>query len=319
MIVFNLWPFDKPVLSKHLYISGLALVFLSSVFLSSCSNSTQNSSDKITSVDTITCWVDSSLQVLAQEQVKAFHNIYKFPRLKLQIHSEADIVKGLLDNQVNLAILHRNLDSVETGIVHKRESFMPKQYEYAFDAYVLVTSRTTEFDSVNLNAVLDYLEGRPSVLKAILVENIKSQSLMFLKQHFQLENKALSRLNSLGTLSEMMTYLRSSKQTIGVLPFSLIADIEAEKTVKFLEGLKVLKLSYKDKTGKTITIEPSQSSIATKEYPLISPIVLVNCNMDKKSGTNFVNYIFKPKAQRLIQQFGLCPAVFPGREIVIQQ
>lgn len=307
----------KPSAAMKTYFLSVCFGIFAVLFIS-CNNSNSKTTS-VTAVDTIQCWVDSSLQVLAQEQTKAFHNIYKFPRLQLSIYSEADIVQALIDNKVNLAILHRLLDSSEMKRIYKKENFMPKQYEYAFDAYVLVTSTETNYDSLDYSTFRNYFFGKAPQLETILVENIKSQSLMFLKNHFELDNKALSRLNSLGSLTAMMQFLRDNKGAIGILPFSLISDIEAEKTVQFLKGLKILKLNIPDKNGKMVAVEPSQSSIATKEYPLISPIVLVNCNMDKKSGTNFVNYIFKTKAQRLIQQFGLCPAVFPGREIVIQQ
>ena len=84
-----------------------------------------------------------------------------------------------------------------------------------------------------------------------------------------------------------------------------------------LEGLKVFSIICLDSNKKSISVIPSQSSIASKEYPLINPIVFVNSNMPFKSGINFVNYLYKPRAQRLTLKLGLCPAIFPGREIKI--
>jgi ABC-type phosphate transport system substrate-binding protein len=94
--------------------------------------------------------------------------------------------------------------------------------------------------------------------------------------------------------------------------------VESDSTAAFLKDLKVLPVTAADSTGTIYTTLPTQSSISTKEYPMISPIVLVNCGMEKKSGTNFVNFLFKTKAQRLILKCGLSPAIFPGREVIIK-
>lgn len=301
--------------SPHIFKYLFTIVTCS--VLMACHQPNANSAEAQSGVDTIDCWVDSSLMVLAREEVKAFDNIYKFPRLDLSAYNESDIVKGLVDNKVNLAILHRLLDSNELAYLTSKEQFKPKQYEFAYDAYVFISARASGIDSISYDLIAQNLRNKKGEGMTICVENPWSQSLKFLKSHFNLNGEQLKNINSPGSMGAMMSYLRNNPGTFGVIPFSIIADIEADKTLKFLDGLKVLKLVPHNQKGPAI--EPSQSTIATKEYPLISPIVLVNCNMDKKSGTNFVNYIFKTKSQRLIQQFGLCPAIFPGREYLIQQ
>lgn len=304
--------------STHLFRYFFTVVTIS--FLMACNQPNANSTEAQSAVDTIDCWVDSSLLVLAREEVKAFDNIYKFPRLDLSAYNESDIVKGLVDNKVNLAILHRLLDSNELAYLSQKEQFKPKQYEFAYDAYVFISAISSGIDSIDYDRISSSLRSKTGAGMTICVENPGAQSLKFLKSHFKLDGEQLKNISSLGSMGAMMNYLRNNPGTFGVIPFSVIADIEAEKTVKFLEGLRVLKVNVRMKPGHVLqAVEPSQSTIATKEYPLISPIVLVNCNMDKKSGTNFVNYIFKTKSQRLIQQFGLCPAIFPGREYLIQQ
>jgi phosphate transport system substrate-binding protein len=116
---------------------------------------------------------------------------------------------------------------------------------------------------------------------------------------------------------ELFAYLKAYPNSIGVIPFSYISDVESESIAEMLIGLKVLSVNYSDSSKKRITVLPSQSSIATNEYPLITPIVFINSNMPFKSGINFVNYLYKPRAQRLVLKLGLCPAIFPGREIKI--
>src|SRR5262245_20599306 len=65
--------------------------------------------------DTLHIWADSSLRVVVNEQKKAFENQYNSPALSVAYLDEVQIVKGLLDNQINCAVLHRNLQENEAG------------------------------------------------------------------------------------------------------------------------------------------------------------------------------------------------------------
>lgn len=296
------------------------IAFSCSLIFQACSNGETKAKDKVAKIDTLDCWVDSSLRVLSFELNKSYENVYDFPRFNFHPRNEMEIIAGLIDNKTNLAILHRKLDSTELAIIEQKENFRPKQYEFGFDAYVFITSENSVFKTINVNDLESCLKDVNCKGKFVLcVENAKSQALNYLRTHFKLDNNINEKVFSLGTNAKMMEYLRNNPGSIGLIPFSLISDIESEKTIQFLSGLNVLNVISKDNNGKIREVEPSQSSITTGDYPLVAPMVLVNCNMDKKSGTNFVNYIFKTKAQRLIQQFGLVPAVFPGREVVIHQ
>jgi phosphate transport system substrate-binding protein len=267
--------------------------------------------------DTLSIWVDTSLGVIANEQKKAFENIYNSPVISLVYRNEADIIQALMNNQVNCAILQRKLSEGEVAYLQKKEEFLPKQYVFGHDAYACISSRENPLESISVVELKNYFLKQNPGNFSIAVENSSCQTVQFLKSRFSLSNEQLGLAFANNNFVELLDYLRSNPKAIGIIPFSYIADIEAASTVKFLESLKVMPVKYTDSIGKTQVFRPSQETITTREYAWVTPMVLVNCNMEKKSGTNFVNYIFKPKAQRLILKCGLSPAIFPGREVNI--
>lgn len=268
--------------------------------------------------DTIICWADSSVKVIVQEEIKAFENIYKFPRFKTSYLKEDDIIKALLDNKVSVAVLHRMLSENEVNVLRKRENFTPKQYVFAYDAYAFIASDASTFSSVKATELASFFKGNLRNTFSLGIENSNAQAKTFLKNYFNLNPTQLSKLFATASVQELMEYVRSNPKAIAIIPFSYISDVESDSTASFLKDLKVLPVTAADSTGTIYTTLPTQSSISTKEYPMISPIVLVNCGMEKKSGTNFVNFLFKTKAQRLILKCGLSPAIFPGREVIIK-
>ncbi len=294
-------------------------LFAAVLLLSACSgNPASDTKTTGPENDTIICWADSSVKVIVQEEIKAFENIYKFPRFKTTYLKEDDIVKALLDNKVSVAVLHRMLSENEVNVLRKRENFTPKQYVFAYDAYAFITSDLSFYEKLDANELERFLKGKSDNTFTLGIENSNAQAKTFLKNHFNLNASQLSKLFAANSVNELMAYLRSNPKAIAIIPFSYISDVESDSTAAFLKDLKVLPVTAADSTGTIYTTLPTQSSISTKEYPMISPIVLVNCGMEKKSGTNFVNFLFKTKAQRLILKCGLSPAIFPGREVIIK-
>ncbi len=282
---------------------------------SNSNTSKTNSQTNTNSIDTIDLWVDSSVYTIANEERKSFENVYNFPRLKISSYNEDNIVKGLLENAVSFAILHRKLTEKEIEYLRKKESFTPKQYEFAYDAYVFLSSDPNR-KSLSLSDVQSYFNSDKQVF-SLSIENSNAQAKTYLKSQFNLNNQQLSKLFAAKSLFDLIQKTKQSPNVIAIIPFSYISDVESDSIANLIKGLKVLPVSYTDRNGVIRSAAPSQETITTKEYPLISPLVLLNCNINEKSGTNFVNFIFKQKAQRLILKCGLVPAIFPGREILI--
>jgi len=286
------------------------------VACNSNSNTTKTTvQTKTNAIDTIDLWVDSSTFSIANEQRKSFENVYSFPRLRISAYNEDAIIKGLMNDANSFAILHRKLSDKEVEYLRKKESYTPKQYEFAYDAYVFLSADPNR-KSISISELESYFKiGNASF--SLSIENSNAQTKSYVKNQFNLDNKQLSKLYAAKSLFDLIQKTKQSPNVIAIIPFSYISDVESDSIANLINGLKVLPVSYTDRNGVIRSAAPSQETITTKEYPLISPLVLLNCNIKEKSGTNFVNFIFKQKAQRLILKCGLVPAIFPGREILI--
>lgn len=299
----------------------IVLYTVLSCALLSCSNGSKQGAQqavKNPAEDTVEIWADTSLRVILNEQKKAFENSYPGPKLRILYFQEEQVVKALMANRSSLAVLHRELTPGESAFLAKKEEYKPREYTIAYDAFVFVTSMENRRDSLWVKDIKECFTAPKPGLKLVF-ENSHSNAVHYLGQYYSLSASQFSNAFSKNNVQELMDFLRHEPAYIGVIPFSYICDVEADETVKLLENLKVLNIARPDsaKPGKHLLVNPSQESITTRDYPFVMPIVLLDCSMEQNSGTAFVNYIFKPKAQRLILKCGLTPAVFPGREIKV--
>lgn len=292
----------------------LVLLFL---FVTACNNNAKQA--KIAVKDTLEIWVDTSLAVLINEQRKAYENDHFNPIIQLRYKQETDIIKQLMSNQLNCAVLQRKLTENESNFFKQKEDFVPKQYVIAHDAMVFIANNKNKKEVLTEVEVENYFSTSSVADFQLVFESNACQAIPYFKSYYGLNETQLKKAYSKNELNDLLDFLKKDINSIGIIPFSYISDIEAQSTIEMLKGLKVLSIKYIDSSKKELTINPSQESITTKDYPYTMPIVLVNCNMEKKSGTTFVNYIFKPKAQRLFLKCGMVPAVFPGREVKINK
>jgi len=297
---------------------GLTLLFsiLALYTFVGCNNNSQKHTANPLK-DTLQIYVDTSLAILINEQRKAYENDHINPIIQLKYLQEASILKALINNDVSCAVLQRKLTENEKQFFQKKEDFLPKEYVIAHDAFVFIANTHHTRDVLYAKEVKDYFINGHIKDYQFVFENNNCQAIPYFRSYYALNDKQLSNAFSKNGLNDLLRFLKSDKYSIGIIPFSYIADIEAQSTIDMLKGLKVLSVKYSDSSNRELTINPSQESITTKEYPYIMPVVLLNCNMEKKSGTTFVNYIFKPKAQRLFLKCGMVPAIFPTREVIV--
>ncbi len=308
------------ILSKILEMKkisiGLLCAILSVVLWYGCSNNTQTT-NTIYTKDTLLIAVDSSLKVAINEHKKAFENSHTNLILELANMQETDIVAQLTANKINCAVIQRHLTQNEIDYITQKEGLPPKEYIVAYNALALLTNAENTVENISIREITQYFNQNTTNFNLVF-ESSKCQAIQYIKNYFNLSNLQLSKSYTKNNFNHLIAYIKQDKQAIAIVPYSYIADIENPKTKELLNGIKILNVNYQDSTDKLLSISPSQESITTKEYPFIMPVILVEANLDLKSGTTFVNYIVRDNAQRLFLKLGLTPATFPGREIIIK-
>lgn len=294
----------------------LVCAIFSSVLWYGCSNNSKTTQTN-TTTDTLFIAVDSSLKVAINEHKKAFENSYTNLFVSLVNMQETDIVNQITANKINCAVIQRHLTQNEINFITQKEKLPPKEHILAYNALALLTNAENAKESISVREINQYFNQNTANFNLVF-ESSKCQAIQFIKYYFNLSNTQLAKAYTKNNFNDLMAYIRQDKNAIAIVPYSYIADIENPKTKEMLNDIKILNVNYQDSTDKLQSISPSQESITTKEYPFILPIILVEANLDFKSGTTFVNYIVRDKAQRLFLKLGLTPATFPGREIIIK-
>ena len=107
-----------------------------------------------------TLYVDESIVPIIEDQQAVFETQYD-AELKLIAKSETEIVNGLLNNEVKIAVLARKLSPQELKSFQQKK-INPRETPFANDGVVIIKNKAIKDSLISLKDVKDFLNGKSS-------------------------------------------------------------------------------------------------------------------------------------------------------------
>jgi phosphate transport system substrate-binding protein len=116
---------------------------------------------------TTTILVDETIQSIVEDEIEVFESQY--PAKITQINkSESEVVNTLLNDSISrIAILTRKLTAQEEKGFQSKNLY-PKVTEFGYDAITFISNNASKDTLVDLQEVINLMQGKPSKLKLII-------------------------------------------------------------------------------------------------------------------------------------------------------
>lgn len=293
------------------------LSILSSVFIWGCNSSPDKNVSKTAIYDLekvnigeVRIFADQNSKSLL-EQLGAVYSAH-FPKafLSVEYRTDAEVMDAIYDDSVRLIVLMRTCSEGELSKLNRLYQAKPLQYTFAYDAISLVrdvTSTDTLIDSLQLDKWLSASED-------IFVSTVEHAGIFQLLLRQNGVTDGTRSLKLVKDIDELQKFLKQHSNYIGVLPFSLVSDQYNPAVLEITSKFRWL--GIKGKNGDEIY--PSQSTIYTKEWPLVIPYTILYSKLSSEKGVGFVKFIHTRQASKLILKSGLIPVNMPERSIQVE-
>lgn len=284
-------------------------------FLQACHNKEQRKIDKQqydldhVNITPVNLYADHHAKYLL-EQLGIIYTAH-FPKASIdpKYRTDSEVMDAIFKDSTRLIILMRECSENELLQIQRMHEAKPLQYTFAYDAITLVKDRSFEDSVISVLQFDQYIQN-------------SSDHFVVLKEHLDLFQHLLSKngvqegkrgIKVVQNTDELKKYLSIHKDYIGILPFSLVTQKNNAYSRQIRTDFKFLGLQTD-----TNVIYPSQSSIYTKEWPLILPYTILYCNLSMEDGVGFVKFIHNRQSSKLILKSGLVPFVLPQRDILVE-
>lgn len=289
----------------------LGLVLLILLFVFSCQKKSENKDSILEGKTTI--YVDESILPIVEDQVAVFETEYK-AKLHLVSKTENEIVNALLNDTAKIAVITRSLSDKELKVFQAKK-IKPRITPFATDAIAFIKNGSVKDTLIALQDVIDFLNGKSvTTIKGLVFDNANSSTVRYLSTISGSTFTDNKNVFSLKTNQEVLKYVASNKDMIGVIGMNWIFQppLELEEVVK-----KVSVLAVKD-SNKSEYFFPTQDNLASGKYPLARHLYIVNCQGYSGLGMGFASFLGGERGQRIILKSGLVPERIPSRNIVIR-
>jgi phosphate transport system substrate-binding protein len=234
-----------------------------------------------------------------------------------------DVINDLFNDSVRTIITTRRLSHEDSVFFHSKRQY-PISTKIAYDALALIVNKNNTDSNLSSFAVKDIFKSKINNWKQInpqnhsgkievVFDNIKSGNVLYFKEKFKLDSILPENFKAANSNQEVISYIQSHPNAIGVLSVNWISDRADTVSQSFLKHIKVVGVSSEDDPENGYYYRPYQGYIADKTYPYIRDVYMI-CNESFYGlGSGFTQFVAGEKGQRIILKSKLVPATMPVR------
>lgn len=262
--------------------------------------------------------VDESFKPIIDAEAEVFRAIYTEAKPEFKYQSENAVLRGFLNDTVRVAILARELDTAEVGVL-KRRTLLPETIPFAVDAITLIVNQASNDTLITVNEIKNMLKGKTKTDKSIVFDNPNSSLVRYLKQFTGNSDLNQKNIYALKSNKEVLSYVSTHTNAIGIIGFSWLNDPDPD----YADAVNKVKIvGVKDETNKQFAnqyFKPSQTTLELKQYPLSRKMYVINATGKIGLGRGVADFLASERGQRIILKSGVLPDSIPQRVINIKQ
>jgi phosphate transport system substrate-binding protein len=262
---------------------------------------------------------ESYIPLLAKE-AGGFMTVYDKTSIHMKGTTTREAIVALLNDSVRCICVDRQFNAEEHKVV-QQAGITLASIKIGHDALVLIVSDQNPLKEIKLEAIRSILDKSITTwnqvpgshltgkLELILLGKNSGVNELLQRRFFNLPNEVVPTMTG-ATEKEIIGYIAENPQALGIVSFASVVDRP--------KGIHKLAVQPTDSTAEQLYIEPSQSNIYEKLYPLNYSLYLYLSEKKLGVGSGFSTFVMTLTGQQIIQDYGLVPEIVPSRIIQLK-
>lgn len=282
---------------------------------SSCKKSEDQKKVKETIIKgSVTILVDETIKPIIEDQVEVFESFYP-AKIILDVKSEKEVVRSLINDSSSIAVLSRKL-TLEEHKIFDNKKIIPKATFFATDGIALISNKKNKDTLIALNDIIAFMKGKSqNAIKGLVFDNPNSSTVRYMNDLAGIKESPEKGTFSFKTNEEVIKFVSENEGMIGVVGLNWLYQ-----PTGIMKGIvkKISVLSVKGTSGNEF-YPPSQNNIAEGKYPLARDLYIINCQGSSGLGMGFASFVAGEQGQRIVLKSGLLPFRTPSRQIKVRK
>ncbi len=290
----------------------------------SCTNNNQVEYTDTTTSGDIKIAVDETFEQIIDGELDTFHAFYKHATITPYYTNETTAFQELLNDSCRLIVVTRMLTAEEKKVFDSHK-ITPRVTKIARDAIAFIINNENNDSILNMPHIEDIFSGKITNWNQInktnssgdiriVFDNKNSSTARYVKENILKGTDFPANVFAVDSNVEVINYVSTHKNTIGVIGVSWISDGDDPTTLGFLNKVRTIAVIAPDTSaGFGKSYKPYQAYIASNYYPYTRDVYIISREARSGLGTGFAAFVAGDKGQRIILKSGIMPATQPVR------
>jgi phosphate transport system substrate-binding protein len=208
---------------------------------------------------------------------------------------EDSAVKMLLADSVRTIVVTRTLNENEKNYLRANYNLVPKEGIVAFDAVTLIANPSNPDSLISADEVRKIVQGKItdwSQLRhnngkkgeiELVFDNNGSSTVRYMQDSLCAGKKLTGKLFAAKTYDELIKYVKSHKDAVGVLGVDWLRNDNDSTRLSFINDVRIMKVGAKSSEDPDDYYLPYQFYISTGSYPLTRCLYIITTDPRTRS------------------------------------
>jgi len=249
-------------------------------------------------------WADVTMKDLVQQEEEVFERQYQYAHLDFTFANEHDMFKAFIDDTVDAIMANRMLTTEELDYLHSLQS-IPRHYVFATGAIAFIANKNVPDTNYTYEQMIHML-GSPGDSVLFVIENVKSG---ITNEVLRLINKDKlpEHFYALNSKQEVLTYLETHDNAIGIIDYSEISDSDMAYTREVLAQNNLLGITRPLDSLQAGFVKPYQYNLQDRKYPFTRDLYFISKTGKNDVGLGFATFLCAEIGQKIVLKAGLLP------------
>lgn len=322
---------------RLLLAAGASLMLTGTVAVVACNQpSGADAEDTSTpNTGTVSIAVDETFAPIVQAEVDTFAKLYPEAHVKMRSASEEQVMLDLLNDEVKVAVVSRELNAEEKALFAK-QTIVPSTTRVGIDGLAIIIHPSNPDSLLTIAQLQSIFTGKAtewpqlsgqrklSTINVVFDAN-RSSTTRFIRDSVTRNVPLTSRIFAAKSNPALLDYVATHPNAIGVVGVNWVSDRDDPTAVKLRQRIRVASITARPNPRPDDFIQPYQVYLAEKSpdllaehpelqnYPLRRSLYVISREARAGLGTGFASFVAGKNGQLIFQKSGLLPAQMQAR------
>ena len=325
-------------MNKRAYFlaAGATAVLAGAVAVAACNGPGSPGAQDTPTSGTVAVSVDETFAPILQAQIDTFAKLYPNAHVEMSFQPEEKVMLDLINDQVKLAVVARELNAEETAEFVK-QTIVPRTVRIGIDGLAIVLNRANPDSLLTVAQLADIFTGKTATWSEIsgkkglaginvVFDANRSSTARFVRDSVTRGAALTPRVFAAASNPALLDYVAAHPNAIGIVGVNWISDRDDPAAMKFANRVRVASITARPHPTPN-DIQPYQVYLAEKtpaqlaehpdlqNYPLRRNLYVISREARAGLGTGFASFVAGKNGQLIFQKSGLLPAQLQARII----